>query len=101
MSLQPHPFTDGPPETARVARAAFPPGPLSMRLRDELGVIYKDEAFRAVPSPGATGRSAVAISAGDRDAVRRRGTGAASGRRGAQAYRWEVRAELGVNRSRV
>lgn len=45
MSLHPQPFTAVPPETARVARAAFPKGNLHMRLRDELGAIYEDEAF--------------------------------------------------------
>jgi transposase len=34
-----------PEETARVARAAFPNGNLYMRLRDELGMIYQNEAF--------------------------------------------------------
>jgi len=45
MSLHPHPFTAVPPETARVARAVFPKSNLYMRLRDELGAIYEDEAF--------------------------------------------------------
>ena len=45
MSLHPQPFTAVPPETARVARAAFPKGNLHLRLRDELGAIYEDAAF--------------------------------------------------------
>jgi len=45
MSLHPQPFTEVPPDTARVARAVFPQGNLYMCLRDELGAIYKDEAF--------------------------------------------------------
>lgn len=32
-------------ETARVARAACPKGTLAMRLRDELGEVYRDEYF--------------------------------------------------------
>jgi hypothetical protein len=40
MSLHPQPFTAVPPETARVARAAFPQGNLYMHMRDELGAIY-------------------------------------------------------------
>lgn len=34
-----------PEETARIARAAFPKGNLSMRLRDELGTLYQDDVF--------------------------------------------------------
>jgi transposase len=34
-----------PEETVRVARAAFPGGSLAIRIRDALGVIYKDEQF--------------------------------------------------------
>jgi len=45
MSLHSKPFTAIPQETARVARAAFPQGNLYMRMRDESGVIYEDEAF--------------------------------------------------------
>src|SRR5262244_80358 len=45
MSLHPQPFTVVPPDTARVCRAAFPKGNVYMRLRDEVGVIYHDEAF--------------------------------------------------------
>jgi transposase len=45
MSLHPHPIDPIPEETARVARAAFPKGNPYMRMRDELGVFYQDEAF--------------------------------------------------------
>jgi len=45
MSLPPQPFTAVPVATARVARAAFPQGTLSMRMRDEIGGIYADDAF--------------------------------------------------------
>jgi transposase len=48
MSLRPQPFTPIPPETARVAYGAFPRGNVYMRLRDEIGVIYQDEAFAAL-----------------------------------------------------
>jgi len=34
-----------PAETARIARAAFPKGNSYLRLRDELGSLYTDEAF--------------------------------------------------------
>ena len=45
MSLCPHPVGPVPEETARVARAAFPKGNGSMRLRDVLGVVYDDATF--------------------------------------------------------
>jgi transposase len=35
-----------PPQTAVVAKAAFPKGSLVMALRDELGTVYTDEQFR-------------------------------------------------------
>jgi transposase len=53
MSLQPQAFYAIPEETARVAKAAFPNGNTYMRMRDELGVIYTDQAFAAlIPSRG-------------------------------------------------
>jgi len=45
MSLKPEELGPIPEETARVARAAYPKGNVFMRMRDELGVIYQDEAF--------------------------------------------------------
>ena len=48
MSLHPQPLGPVPEETARVARAAFPKGNLYMRMRDELGRLYEDEAFAAL-----------------------------------------------------
>jgi transposase len=45
VSLQPRPWPEVPPLTARVARAAFPKGNLAMRIRDELGAVYDDERF--------------------------------------------------------
>ncbi|EFC83735.1 transposase, partial [Parafrankia sp. EUN1f] len=45
MSLQPRPWPEVPPLTARVARAASPKGNLAMRIRDELGVVYEDGRF--------------------------------------------------------
>jgi transposase len=37
-----------PAETAGVARAAFPKGALAIRIRDELGVMFRDEDFMAL-----------------------------------------------------
>ena len=48
MSLQPQPLGPVPDETARVARAALPKGNVYMRMRDELGRLYADEAFAAL-----------------------------------------------------
>ena len=45
MSMHPQPIDPIPEETARVAHAAFPKGNPYMRMRDELGVFYQDEAF--------------------------------------------------------
>src|SRR5947209_4663869 len=48
MCLHAHPIDPIPEETARVARAAFPHGNPYLRMRDELGVFYQDEAFAAL-----------------------------------------------------
>jgi transposase len=45
MSLHPKDFSVVPEQTAQVARAAFTKGNPYMTLRDELGVIYKDQIF--------------------------------------------------------
>ena len=47
MSMQPKPWPVVPAETARVAKKAFPKGSLAIRIRDELGGWYDDEAFAA------------------------------------------------------
>src|SRR5919201_868761 len=48
MSLHPEPIGPVPPETARIARAAFPRSTTWLRLRDELGSIYQDASFAAL-----------------------------------------------------
>lgn len=45
MSMNPQPIPEIPPETLRIARAAFPKGNLYIWLRDSLGTIYQDELF--------------------------------------------------------
>ena len=45
MSLHPQSIPPIPSDTARIARAAFPKGSTFMRMRDELGVFYRDEDF--------------------------------------------------------
>jgi transposase len=49
---------DGVPElTARVVRSSFPKGTLAIRIREALGVLFRDEDF-AVAFPG-RGRPAI------------------------------------------
>ncbi|MFE2727928.1 IS5/IS1182 family transposase, partial [Kitasatospora sp. NPDC059327] len=45
MSMQPKGPGEIPVETVRVARAAFPRGSLAIRVRDELGPLFRDEDF--------------------------------------------------------
>ncbi|MEU9028637.1 IS1182 family transposase [Streptomyces sp. NPDC048383] len=45
MSMQPKEPVVVPAETVRVARAAFPKGSLAIRVRDELGPLFRDEEF--------------------------------------------------------
>src|ERR1043166_1492099 len=45
MSLKPMAIPPVPPETARVARAAFPKGNLYIKLREHIGTIIQDEDF--------------------------------------------------------
>jgi len=45
MSLHSKAIEPVPEETARIARAAFPKGNVYLRLRDEIGSLYTDEAF--------------------------------------------------------
>jgi hypothetical protein len=49
--LRPMPIEPVPPETARVARAAFPKGHRYLRLADELDTLFTDEAFGALFPP--------------------------------------------------
>jgi transposase len=48
MSLKPSPIPPVPPETARVAQAAFPKGNIYMQLRERIGTIVQDEDFIAL-----------------------------------------------------
>jgi transposase len=45
VSLKPSPAPDVPELTARIARAAFPKGNPYLRLRDELGPVFRDADF--------------------------------------------------------
>jgi transposase len=49
--LRPMPIEPVPPETALVARAAFPKGNRYLRLADELDTLFTDEAFLALFPP--------------------------------------------------
>jgi transposase len=46
--LRPMPIGPIPSETARVARAAFPKGNRYLRMADELGTLFTDDAFLAL-----------------------------------------------------
>jgi transposase len=46
--LRPMPIEPIPPETARVARAAFPKGHRYLRVADELEMLFHDDAFAAL-----------------------------------------------------
>jgi transposase len=48
MSLKPMPIPPVPPDTARVARAAFPKGNIYMKLRERVGTIIDDTDFVAL-----------------------------------------------------
>lgn len=48
MSLQPKTDWTIPPTTAEIARAAFPKGNVYLKIRDHLGHLYEDEAFRTL-----------------------------------------------------
>jgi transposase len=48
VSLKPQPIGPVPEETVRVAHAAFPKGNAFMQMRDELGVLWKDEDFSEI-----------------------------------------------------
>jgi transposase len=53
MCLHPEPIGEIPPETVRVARAAFPKGTIVTRLRDEFSDLYRDTDFgRFYPKRG-------------------------------------------------
>jgi transposase len=51
MSLIPTDLQTIPAETRRVAQAAFPKGNLYLRLRDEFGPLYQDQAFATLFPP--------------------------------------------------
>jgi transposase len=56
MCLHPGPIGEIPPETVRIARAAFPKGTVVSRLRDEFGGLYEDQDFcRLYPKRGQPG----------------------------------------------
>jgi transposase len=48
MSLHPHAVDPIPPDTARIARAAFRRGSPVMRMRDEIGALFTDEMFASL-----------------------------------------------------
>src|SRR3954454_20028677 len=62
MSLRPLPTGSIPEETRRVAQAAFPKGPLCLRIADELGGLYRDDQFAELfPTRGQPAASPVRL----------------------------------------
>jgi transposase len=57
MSMRPRALPEVPAQTVAVARAAFPRQALAMRVRDELGEVFCDEAF--VDAFGTRGRPGI------------------------------------------
>jgi hypothetical protein len=98
MSLKPQPVCPVPQETARVARAAYPKGNLSMQMRDVVGTIFTDKDFADLfPKEGQPTDRAMAIGLGDRDAMCGEPVRSASGRCGAWKDRLEIPSELGTH----
>jgi transposase len=80
MSLHPQMLVPVPEETARVARAAYPKGNLYLRIRDELGTIYKDQTFAHLfPNYGQPAEARLSLVAGVSDAICRRSLRSTSG----------------------
>jgi transposase len=50
MTLHPQDMSQIPESTAQVARNSFPKGNIYMKMRDEIGVLYKDEDFATLYS---------------------------------------------------
>ncbi len=48
MSMHPQAIPSIPEETARVARAALPRSNTYLAMRDQLGILYEDQAFSAL-----------------------------------------------------
>ena len=102
MSLLPTNLQTIPAETRRVAQAAFPPGNLYLRLRDELGPLYEDQDFadlfpqrgRPAESPGRLALITVFQFAEEI-------VGSSRGRCGAEPHRLEVCPGFGVDRCRL
>jgi hypothetical protein len=52
VSLKRRPVPDVPELTARAGRAAFPKGNPYLRLRDELGPVFRDDCAELCPRRG-------------------------------------------------
>ena len=99
MSLKPTPIGPVPEHTARVARAAFPKGNPYLRLRDELGTIFRDDDFADLyPRRGQPALAALAAGPGHRPAVPRGPLRPPGRRRRPRPHRLEVPARPGADR---
>ena len=62
MCLKPQPVAPVPERTAQIAKSAFPKGSLAIRMGDELGGVYQDEAFASLfPARGQPGLAQVTV----------------------------------------
>jgi hypothetical protein len=97
MSLKAQAICPVPEETARVARAAYPKGNVSMQMRKVLGSIYTDEDFVDLfPCGRAACLRPVAIGPDYRDAICGEPVRSAGSRCGARAHRLEISAWPGT-----
>ena len=100
--LRPMPIEPIPPETARVARAAFPKGNRYLRVADELETLFTDDAFLALfPTHGQPAQPPWRLALVTILPIRRRALRSPSGPRRAQPHRLEIRPAPGAHGSRV
>ena len=100
--LRPMPIEPVPPETARVARAAFPKGNRYLRLADELDTLFTDDAFQALfPTHGQPAWPPWRLALVTILPICGRAVGSPSGERRAQSHRLEIRPAPGAHGSWV
>jgi hypothetical protein len=86
MSLKPQPRYTVPEETARVVRAIFPKGNLSVRTYDIFDPLFEDETFIALRPGWTTVALADATGSDANFLVHRRAIRSSGGQNGANAY---------------
>jgi hypothetical protein len=102
MSLHPQQIGEVPEETARVAKACFPKGDRSMRLRATLGTIFADHEFADLfPPKGQPAEARLPIGTGLPGAVHGRADQSASSRCRTLSHEYQLFARIGPDRSRL